>query len=446
MANNFNNVQGLTQSKLYNDSNYQQADLFKQNVKSQQVQQGLSFNTWQANINRQINNAFSGIFQEQQQGLTGNSALKQMIQTQQQAGTAIAQTTNNYFQSQQEAYRQIDEANLEQETLRKQYSIEAGQELYAQDLQDERATEDRDRKISSGIFGGIQALGGLLSLIPFTAPVGLALDAIGAAGMVGTSAAYLAKNPSTGSGLQFGIDTLFAGLSLIPGLGAASAAAKVGGAEAKFGLRTATTLEESLNTGITGEQIVNSTLPSLNRAKELNQVVSPTVKYGNVIDRINSAKTIEQVEVAAEQSGLTVDEIAKARGLSLKGSTKTAKDLKNSDDIGIVTKFKNQVHKNLQKRGSFARSVAAENRRTVKLNNIVNSRSILSKFNANARWATGGVIRAGIRGGVTFGGRYILSGLTSNIGNNPKINATNARWTEIFNQLNIPQNLRPAGL
>lgn len=214
-----NRVTGAVQRDLLSDVNYQNADLFKRNIAQTQITQGLSYNQYLQGVRRKLNDTTNGLLMQQQQGLVESSALRNQIQVQQDAGTAISGTANSYAQSQAEANRQISQATSTQSQIEEQYRIQEATNLYNEDLSNAQGGANQNRLKYSSIFGGISALGGLLSLIPITAPIGAALDLAGGVGMLATGITQAANNPTGGNFAQLAIDTLFAGMSIAPAIG-----------------------------------------------------------------------------------------------------------------------------------------------------------------------------------------------------------------------------------
>lgn len=437
-----NRVTGLVQQDLFSDVNFQKAELFKQNVRSQQIQQGLSLNSYNNDIRRQLNNAANGIVQESQNGLIGTSALRQLLSNAQQAGQSIAQTSNSYIQSQNQASQQLAQANLAEENLQQQYTTEETTKAYQQDLQTGVDAEGRKARISSGVFGVLGALGAILSFIPFTAPLGLALDVASGAGLVGTDIYNVATNPNGATGTQLALDTAFAGLSLIPGISAIrglSNEARLGeqGLEATAaGINSTTRLLGYSEVGTAKNPFISQLATEEGQFGTLQTAIpSFEGQYVENINRINTASSIDEASAIAQQSGFTTSEINQIKNelnVAEKPETKS-----------LLIRFKNSLHEKARSKGTFQRSQAAQERFQKATNNLIGARRIL----AGGRSIVGTVAR-GVGRGVLLGGtHYITSNiLNSYLGSNNTINATQLKWQQIFDELNIPANLRPPGL
>lgn len=392
-------VQNSAQQDLYSDINFQNAELFKQNIRSQQIQQGLSFNSFNQNLKRQINNQANRILYEQQGGLTGSSALRQMIETQQQAGTALAQTSNSYAQSQQQANQELNQANLTEQQLQEQYTTQEATKAYQEDLQQGEDSQSRSNRISSAIFGGLGALGAVLSFIPFTAPIGLALDVISGVGMVGTDIYNDIQNPSGGNITQTILDTGLAGLSLIPGVSA---------------LRSA---EKPLLLGYTNFEKEGTTF--------INSLVRNETTFGT-------------------QGAELSDVMANAKSLRKAKSLETAENIETKIPNKLSIKgVLNSTKKSIIGKSTYDRSLLAGQRFKSATSNVIGARQLWN----GTRSVTGTIARGLGRGAFLGGTHYITNNILNNyLSNDNVLNTTRDRWQQIFDQLNIPPNLRPRGL
>ena len=493
-----NKVQGAVQRDLLQDVNFQNAELFKQNIYKSQVNQGLSYNQYQANIRRKLNNSVNGIIYNQQLGLTGSSGLRQQVQVQQDAGLAISGTANSYAQTQQEATDQLNQADYTQSQLRQQYTEQEANQLYQSDMNDAAARDSASRRKYSAIFGGIGALGAILSFIPFTAPLGAALDIAAGVGMATTSAVQLGYHPNAANGIQFGLDTLFAGFSMVPGISAlrsteslvgreVSGALRIGAdtgisrgtniVEKQFETRFAEPVEEALFNGTTRattnsrglstdlvEPFPNDfNLPNSVRTNRLTTgrqfpaldtaLRNSPVKAGQGIPSevqdawINSIRQTNTVDDVIDVSSRiipnkeleqTVSEVAKETGQSVN-------EIKNSTDPGVVLKMKNKLFDSFKFKSTYDRSLAAKQRLTTRVGDKIGSRKVISAFRSGLGTATRGVARGAFIGG----GRYVSSSILNNyLGQNgtSEVSITKLQWRKTFDDLGIPQSMRPAGL
>lgn len=446
-----NKVQGAVQQDIYSDINFQKTELFKQNIRSQQLQQGLSYNSYQNDIRRQLNNAANGILQQSQNGLIGSSALREMLANSQQAGQAISQTANSYAQSQMQANLQLSNANNEEQQLQQQYTLQEANKAYQADLQAGVDSEGRSARISSAVFGGLGALGAILSFIPLTAPFGLALDVISGAGMIGTDIVQESLNPTAGNATQLGIDTLFAGLSIIPGISAVKGLSKA--SKLEHGLEPgleATTAAMKL-TGLERNTIrTGSNLSKL--GAELGTEVNPKLFYGaeqakvsgllpynpappgsinvtksSIINRnysefnqqLNNANSIEKVEQIAKNSNLTTSEL---KNIETEVTSELAKEGKNVENkTAFLTKYKNKLINSVLGKSTYERSFLAQQRFTNRTNTLIGARRVLAGSKSIA-----GTVARGVGRGVFLGGTHYITNkmLNSYLPGNNTINAT----------------------
>lgn len=450
-----NRVQGAVERDLLQDVNFQNAELFKNNIYNQQVNQGLSYNEYVNNLRRQVNDNANQILMEQQNGLTTGSALRQEIQTQQQAGSAFAGTANSFSQSQRAATNQLVQANRQQDQLRESYTLQEAQQMYEQDLAEGRATDSSRRRTTSAIFGAFGALGAVLSFIPPLAPLGLGLDVISAAGMIGTSAYEVSQNPSSGNLTQLGIDTLFAGLTLVPGISALRNASK---------MKAAGNISKAAETTEIAGLLGRPTAPAAQRLAapanaEARSFIAGSegvqaLNYPTAIKDINSASNLNTAMKVTQQAGLTqketktiVKEVAEETG-------KTVADIEKGTDIGALTKYKNKAHEYLKRKSTYDRMQAAQTRRINRAEslwaktpdtlggNLITSGRLLS------RSVTGSLIRGAGRGVAIGGTRYFSSNILNKYlpGNSNEETTTQIAWRKTFDELGIPQYLRPKGM
>lgn len=399
-----NRVQNVAQQDLYADINFQNAELFKKNINSQQIQQGLSYNTSQQTLKRQLNNNINRILYEQQGGLIGTSALKQMIQDQQQAGLAIAQTSNSYAQAQQQANMQLNQANLTEQQIQDQYTQQEANRAYQEDLQQNLDAEGKSNRISSAVFGSLGAIGAILSFIPPLAPLGLALDVVAGTGMIGTDIYNDIKNPSSGNITQTVLDTGLAGLSLIPGISA-----------------------------LRGLTKVKNVKPLLLGYTEPGNIANPFInnitKNETTIALHNNMQGIPQLE----------NEVALNTSKINKNTTSKIEQLKNISPKSIGK----SLSKSIIGKSSFERSQLAQERFRNSTNNLIGARRILS-----ATKSVTGTISRGVGRGVFLGGTHYITNniLNKYLSNDTTLDSTQLKWRQIFDELNIPNNLRPQGL
>lgn len=417
-----NRVKGYVQRDILSDINYQNADLFKRNIYNEQIKQGLSYNQWQNNIRRQINDTANGILLQQQGGLTGSGALRQRIGIQQQAGIAVAGTANSFAQSQQQANQQITQANLTQRQIEEGYTQQEANRLYQEDIEESVSADKSRKRTASAVFGGLSALGSILSFIPFTAPLGLALDVIGGAGMVATSATETALNPTAGNFTQLGIDTLFAGLSIIPGINAVKNTKN---------LKTISNIPLGLPTPKTNFVAGKEGLERLNISS-------------SIVSDLNNANTGNKLTNIAEKIGMTTKETQSIFSDVGKTFGKTAEEIAKSKDPNIILKTKNYIWDKIKMKSTFEKSTNFANRASAKAGDLIDSRRIISYAKSGLWSATKGVAKGALVGGA----RNISSNILNSYmpGESKELTATQITWRKIFDDLGIPQNLRPAGL
>lgn len=401
-----NRVKGAVERDLLLDVNFQNAELFKRNIYQNQINQGLSYNQYQSGIKRKINDAITGMSFDQQRGFIGSSAIKQQIKLQQDAGTAISGTANSFYQSQLEASNQLSKANASQKQLEEQYTEQEALKMYEEDIANVSAQEKSTRQKYNAIFGSIAAAGTLLSLIPVTAPIGLLFDAIGGLGMVGTGIAQVAENPSGGNIAQLGLDIGFAGLSLIPGISAVRAANKT-----------------SFIAGSEGIKV--------------------TKNFAKNFKDINTSKNLKDAFRAAKKSGLPKNEAEKIMSDIAKGVGKTVEEVsKDINNPNIFMKFQNATYDWFKKGGTYNKSLK---NRDVWKNKVVKD-NIISPTKALKYGAWRLTKSAGK--GLVVGGARTISGniLNSYLGKSKEISTTQALWEQTFDELGIPQYMRPKGL